>query len=87
MRNEIIKLPRPVYITSAASVVGKYEHEGPFGDIFDEFDTTDRFDCDSWEKAEGEMQKRAQTEHICDPSYVKHRTRALCFLLYAIYCL
>lgn len=61
MRKEIIRFKRPVSVISAASVVGKYEHEGPFGDIFDEFDTTDRFDCDSWEKAEGEMQKRALT--------------------------
>ena len=61
MRNEIIKFNRPVSIITAASVVGKQEHEGPFGNIFDEFDTTDRFGCDTWEKSESEMQKRALT--------------------------
>ncbi len=61
MRNEIIGFKRPVSVLSGASVVGKREHEGPFGDIFDDYDPTNRFDKDSWEKAEGEMQKRALT--------------------------
>ncbi|MBQ3182237.1 MAG: stage V sporulation protein AD [Clostridia bacterium] len=61
MRKEIIRFKRPVSIISSASVVGKREHEGPFGDIFDEYDPSDSFDKDSWEKAEAEMQKRALT--------------------------
>jgi stage V sporulation protein AD len=40
-------------------VVGKKEHEGPLGDFFDEYDTDNKFNMKSWEKAEGEMQKRA----------------------------
>ncbi|MBR6513959.1 MAG: stage V sporulation protein AD [Clostridia bacterium] len=59
MRNEIIRFHRPVSMVSAASVVGKYEHEGPFGDIFDEYDSTDRFGMESWESSEAEMQRRA----------------------------
>ena len=61
MRNEIIRFTKPVSVICAASVVGKREKEGPFGDIFDEYDVTNRFDQDSWEKSESEMQKRALT--------------------------
>ena len=46
-------------IEAAASVVGKNEHEGPLGDLFDMYDETDRFGCETWEKAESEMQRRA----------------------------
>ena len=59
MRNEIIKFKTRVSVIAAASVVGKREHEGPFGDIFDEYDPTDRFGMDTWEQSEGEMQRRA----------------------------
>ena len=46
-------------ILTAASVVGKNEHEGPLGDMFDMHDSTDRFGQDTWERAESEMQRRA----------------------------
>ena len=59
MRNEIIKFNTPVSIISAASVVGKREHEGPMGEVFDEYDETDRFGMETWEQSEGEMQRRA----------------------------
>ncbi len=59
MRNEIIKFKTPVSIVAAASVVGRREHEGPFGEIFDEYDETDSFGMDTWEQSEGEMQRRA----------------------------
>lgn len=42
-----------------ASVVGKKEREGPLGELFDLFDTTDRFGCKTWEGAESEMQRLA----------------------------
>lgn len=46
-------------IEAAAAVVGKNEHEGPLGPLFDMHDSSDRFGMDTWEKAEGEMQRRA----------------------------
>lgn len=46
-------------IVAAASVVGKYEHEGPLGGMFDMHDESDRFGQDTWERAESEMQRRA----------------------------
>ena len=55
----MIRLPRPVRILSAASVVGKNEKEGPLGACFDLSDPTDRFGEKTWEKAESEMQRRA----------------------------
>jgi len=50
---------RPVYIHSWGTVVGKKEYEGPLGELFDQYDETDRFQTDTFEKAESEMQKRA----------------------------
>lgn len=50
---------RNVYIQSWGTVVGKKEHEGPLGDLFDGWDATDFFGMDTFEKAESEMQKRA----------------------------
>lgn len=46
-------------IVSAASVVGKWEYEGPLGDCFDLHDNTDKFGMTSWEMAESEMQRLA----------------------------
>lgn len=46
-------------ILSAASVVGSHEYKGPLGGEFDMHDPTDRFGQTTWEKAEGEMQRRA----------------------------
>ena len=46
-------------ILAVASVVGKTEHDGPLGDLFDEYDESDRFGKDTWERAESEMQRRA----------------------------
>lgn len=63
MAKSIIKLPRPVYIVGAASVAGANEEAGPFGGHYDVTDSTgtDRFGKDTWETAEGEMQKLALT--------------------------
>lgn len=54
----IIKTPG-AKIFSAASVVGRKEHEGPLGERFDLYDTGDRFGCKTWEMAESEMQRMA----------------------------
>ncbi len=59
MRNEVIKFKNPPSILCAASVVGKREHEGPFGEVFDAYDETDRFGAETWEQSEGEMQRQA----------------------------
>ncbi len=59
MRKEVIYFNEPVSIISTASVVGKKEHEGPFGDCFDAYDENDSFGSDTWEQSEGEMQRRA----------------------------
>ena len=54
-----IRPARPVYIHSWGSVVGRKEHDGPLGDLFDGYDETDYFGMNTFEKAESEMQKRA----------------------------
>ncbi len=46
-------------ILAAATVVGGKEHAGPLGNHFDYFNENDRFDQDTWEKAESEMQRMA----------------------------
>lgn len=57
MRNSIIKLNSA--IVSSAAVVGKKEHEGPLGNLFDMHDEDDTFGQKTWEKAEAEMQHLA----------------------------
>ena len=47
------------YIMSSASVVGKKENEGPLGELFDIFDATNLFGEETWELAEGAMQREA----------------------------
>lgn len=59
MQKEILKLKRPPTIISSYSVVGKKENDGPLGKYFDEYSDDDKFNMDTWEKSEGEMQKRA----------------------------
>lgn len=63
MNNQYIKgkasihFPSPIYIQSAASIVGKKEGEGPLGDKFDMICEDSMFGCDTWESAESTMQK------------------------------
>ena len=59
MQSKILRFEGGAAIVSAASVVGKYEHEGPLGDCFDLHDSTDKFGMKTWEKAESEMQRLA----------------------------
>ena len=58
MQNRILKL-KGASISSAASVVGKWEYEGPLGEYFDLHDATDKFGMNTWERAESEMQRLA----------------------------
>jgi len=55
----VLRPARPVYIHSCGSVVGKKEHRGPLGPLFDRYDETDFFGCDTFEKAESTMQREA----------------------------
>jgi len=50
---------RPVYLRSWGSIVGKKEHEGPLGALFDTFDDKDTFGKETFEKTEAEMQRLA----------------------------
>ena len=50
---------QPVYVKSAATVVGKMEGEGPLAEHFDMICDTDKFGEDTWEAAESRMQKEA----------------------------
>jgi len=59
MRNGVVKLQNPVPFSSWASVVGKWESEGPLSGKFDLVDTTSRFGKKTWEKSESEMQRLA----------------------------
>lgn len=58
-RKDIIKLNKAPRLISSYTVVGKKEHEGPLGRLFDEHSLDTRFGKKTWELAESEMQKRA----------------------------
>lgn len=62
MKNQILKLNAKVL--AAASVVGHKEKDGPLGNLFDIYDTTDKFGQKTWEKSESEMQKRALSKAL-----------------------
>lgn len=70
MKNEIIKFDNPPKIISASSVVGKKEHDGPLGKLFDIVDKTDAFNQDTWEKSESEMQRLA-VKHVMEKVALK----------------
>lgn len=60
-----IKLSEKVYIVSSAAVVGEDEYKGPLGDEFDFHSVDgDRFGCETWEKAESEMQRLALSKAL-----------------------
>lgn len=58
MQSALLKFDNAA-IATAASVVGKWEHEGPLGECFDLHDNTDKFGMNTWELAESEMQRLA----------------------------
>ena len=55
----IVRFSHPPVIAASASVVGKKEHDGPLGDLFDMHDETDSFGKESWEQSEAEIQRLA----------------------------
>ena len=57
MQKDWIRLKQQPAIEAFASVVGKKEHDGPLGGMFDLHSDDDRFGMDTWEKAESEMQR------------------------------
>ena len=59
MTNGYIKLKNPPSILSSYSCVGSEEKKGPLGDRFDYYSDDNRFNKDTWEKSESEMQKIA----------------------------
>lgn len=56
-----VRLPKPAYIHSSASVVGSKEGQGCFGTLFDMVSDDDYFGMESWEDAESTLQKEAVT--------------------------
>lgn len=56
-----ISFETPVFIHSAASIVGKKEGEGPLGPAFDMICDDPLFGTDTWEAAESTMQKETAT--------------------------
>lgn len=56
MKNNIIRPKNCPSIIAHAAAVGKKEHEGPLGELFDYHDSSDKFGQKTWEQSEGEMQ-------------------------------
>lgn len=65
---QTVKLSNDVYIRETAAIVGKKEGEGPLSKFFDEILTDDRWDCDSWEKAESKIQKQTALKALSKTS-------------------
>ena len=76
MHNRILKFKNAAIIASA-SVVGKWEHEGPLGECFDLHDSTDKFGMKTWELAESEMQRLAFNTALAKLSASEQRVGAL----------
>lgn len=76
MQNKILKFENSA-IASAASVVGKWEHEGPLGQYFDLHDSTDKFGMNTWELAESEMQRLAFNTALAKLSVSEQSVEAL----------
>ena len=76
MQRKILKFQHAA-IVSSASVVGKYEYEGPLGDCFDLHDATEKFGMKTWEKAESEMQRLAFNTALAKASASERRVGAL----------
>lgn len=70
------------YIMSSASVVGKKESEGPLGELFDTFDETNLFGEETWELAEGVMQREACVRALhkanVTPEQVRYLLAVIC---------
>ncbi len=67
----VLTLKTPIEIFSRSSVVGREEHRGPLGALFDFHDDSETFGEKTWERAEGEIShmalslalKRAKMSH------------------------
>ena len=77
MQQRILQFSGGAAIASSASVVGKYEYEGPLGDCFDLHDVTEKFGMKTWEKAESEMQRLAFNTALAKASASERRVDAL----------
>ncbi len=77
MKKGILRFDDSAAIVAAASVVGKYEHEGPLGDCFDLHDSTDKFGKNTWERAESEMQRLAFNTALAKASANEREVEAL----------
>ncbi len=55
--NRVLRFEKSPSFLSYAAVGGKEEKEGPFGHLFDHIDESGRFGKESFEDAEGEMQR------------------------------
>ena len=58
MKNQIFEINAK--ITCQSSVVGSKEHQGPIGNLFDIYDTTNKFKQKTWEKAERDLAKQSK---------------------------
>ncbi len=77
MQRRILSFQGGAAIVTAASVVGKYEFEGPLGDCFDLYDATEKFGKKTWEKAESEMQRLAFHTAMAKASAAERQVDAL----------
>ena len=77
MQKKTIKFGKDTTIICAGSAVGKREHEGPIGDVFDIHDETDHFGKRTWEKAESEMQRLAFNVALSKKGYSERDIDAL----------
>lgn len=77
MQQRILRFTGGAAIACAASVVGKYEFEGPLGDCFDLHDVTEKFGMKTWEKAESEMQRISFNTALSKVSASERRVDAL----------
>ena len=76
MSNKILNFENAAIVASA-SVVGKWEHNGPLGDFFDLYDNTDKFGMKTWELAESEMQRLAFNTALAKLSASEQKVDAL----------
>ena len=76
MQSKILKFEN-ASISASASVVGKQEHEGPLGELFDIHDPTDKFSMKTWEMAESEMQRLAFNTALSKLSLSERQIEAL----------
>ena len=78
MNKEIIKFKRKPKIISTYSVAGHLEKEGPLGELFDEYSYDDKFEKDSWEKAESLYLKSAISKALSKSGLSKSDIDVIC---------